>query len=103
MAREPLILSIAVKRIRSSPSSRASMREPILRDELARRLTMTTTKQTELLGGTPTALRPTATAVGVAMTAVLLVVLPLFVYYLWICLEFNHGHLIAPSAALFKY
>jgi delta14-sterol reductase len=64
---------------------------------------MTTTKQTELLGGTPTALRPTATAFNVAMTAVLLVVLPLFVYYLWICLEFNHGNPIAPSAALFKY
>ena len=53
------------------------------------------------LGGMPTSARPTATPFNVAMTVVLLIALPLFVYYLWACLAFNHGRPIIPSTQLF--
>lgn len=52
--------------------------------------------------GTPTATRPTATTFNVIMTVVLLVALPLLVYYLWICLEYHHGVLVWPSPEMLK-
>jgi protein-S-isoprenylcysteine O-methyltransferase Ste14 len=54
----------------------------------------------EILGGTPTSMHTTATRFNVAMTLVLLLVLPPLVYYLWMCLEFNHGRLMLPSLDL---
>src|SRR5438552_19182082 len=48
------------------------------------------------IGGTPTATRPTATTFNVVMTIVLLLALPPLVYYMWMCLEFNHGALFIP-------
>ena len=38
------------------------------------------------LGGTPTSAHPAATRFNVAMTIILLIALPPFVYYLWACL-----------------
>ena len=55
------------------------------------------------LGGTPTSTRPTATPFNVATTAVLLLALMPLVYYLWMCLAFNHGELMLPSAALLDH
>jgi protein-S-isoprenylcysteine O-methyltransferase Ste14 len=57
----------------------------------------------ELLGGSPTSTRPTATPFNVAMTIVLLIVLPPFVYYLWICLAYNHGQPMWPSLSMIRY
>jgi hypothetical protein len=54
------------------------------------------------LGGTPTSARPTATRFNVAMTVVLLIALPPFVYYLWACLAFNHGRPMIPSTELLE-
>jgi protein-S-isoprenylcysteine O-methyltransferase Ste14 len=50
-----------------------------------------------MLGGTPTATRSTATPFNVVMTVVLLIALPPLVYYMWMCLEFNHGALMIPD------
>src|SRR5258708_31437016 len=55
------------------------------------------------LGGTPTSTRPTATPFNVAATAVLLLALMPLVYYLWMCLAFNHGEPMLPSAALLDH
>jgi Delta14-sterol reductase len=63
----------------------------------------TATETSETLGGTPTATRPTATAFNVVMTVVLLAALPPLVYYMWMCLEFNHGKLMWPSAELLTH
>jgi protein-S-isoprenylcysteine O-methyltransferase Ste14 len=54
----------------------------------------------EVMGGTPTSMHTTATPFNVAMTVVLLLVLPPLVYYLWMCLAYNHGQLMLPSLDL---
>ena len=54
----------------------------------------------EIMGGTPTSLHTTATPFNVATTVVLLLVLPPLVYYLWMCLAYNHGQLMLPSVDL---
>jgi Delta14-sterol reductase len=54
------------------------------------------------LGGTPTSARTTATPANVALTIVMLLTLPPFVYYLWYCLEFNRGQLMLPSVAMLE-
>jgi hypothetical protein len=63
---------------------------------------MSSTTATEL-GGTPTATRPTASTFNVVMTAVLLLALPPLVYYMWMCLEFNHGAVMMPSAQMLAW
>jgi hypothetical protein len=45
------------------------------------------------LGGTPTSARQAATPFNVVMTVALLIALPPFVYYLWVCLAFNFIYL----------
>lgn len=57
----------------------------------------------EALGGSATATRPTATRWNVVMTALLLVVLPPVVYYLWICLRFFDGKLVFPAADFLRH
>ena len=52
--------------------------------------------------GAPTAPRGTAAAANVAGTIVVLPALPLFVYYLWYCLAFNHGHPALPSLDMLR-
>jgi protein-S-isoprenylcysteine O-methyltransferase Ste14 len=37
------------------------------------------------------------------MMIIMLVALPLLVYYLWICLAFNHGQLVLPSVEMLRY
>jgi protein-S-isoprenylcysteine O-methyltransferase Ste14 len=51
----------------------------------------------ERFGGAPTPTGATVTTANVAMTIIMLLALPPFVYYLWYCLAFNHGQLAAPS------
>lgn len=55
------------------------------------------------VGGAPTSTRRTATPFNVAATAVLLLALMPLVYYLWMCLAFNHGEPMLPSAALLDH
>src|SRR4051794_34018626 len=55
------------------------------------------------IGGTPTATRPTATVFNVVMSAVLLIALPPLVYYMWMCLQYNHGALMLPSAKMLEW
>ena len=52
------------------------------------------------LGGMPISARPSATPLNLAMTVASLIALPLFVYYLWACLAFNHGRPMIPSMQL---
>lgn len=54
-------------------------------------------EKTTSLGGTPTSIRTTASPANVVLTIVLLLALPPLVYYLWFCLEYNHGKLALPS------
>jgi protein-S-isoprenylcysteine O-methyltransferase Ste14 len=56
-----------------------------------------TAQPPEVFGGAPARTAVTVTTANVAMTIVMLLALPPFVYYLWYCLAFNHGHLAAPS------
>ena len=55
------------------------------------------------VGAAPTSTRRTATPFNVAATAVLLFTLMPLVYYLWMCLAFNHGEPMLPSAALLDH
>jgi hypothetical protein len=55
------------------------------------------------LDAVSTSARPAAKRFDVVMTIVLLVALPSLVYYLWICLAFNHGKPMIPSAGMFNY
>jgi protein-S-isoprenylcysteine O-methyltransferase Ste14 len=63
----------------------------------------TTRGASEMLGGTPTATRSTASTFNVVMTIVLLFALPPLVYYMWMCLEFNHGALMIPSKQMLAW
>ena len=53
------------------------------------------------MGGAPPSTSPTA--IRIATAAVMLLVLPLLVYYVWMSLEFNHGWPMVPSSALLRY
>src|SRR5262249_19621036 len=50
--------------------------------------------------GPPTSTCAPATRLDVAKTAISLLALPVFVYYVWYCLEFNGGRLALPSAEM---
>jgi len=51
------------------------------------------------LGGMPISARPSATPLNLAMTVASLIALPLFVYYLWACIAFNHWQADDPIDA----
>jgi protein-S-isoprenylcysteine O-methyltransferase Ste14 len=51
----------------------------------------------EALGGRPTSTSTAASPAKTAMTIVMLLMLPLFVYYLWFCLTYNGGQPTLPS------
>ena len=55
------------------------------------------------VGAAPTSTRRAATPFNVAATAVLLFTLMPLVYYLWMCLAFNHGEPMLFSAALLDH
>ena len=55
-----------------------------------------------MLPSTPTSTRVTASSANVALTLIMLLTLPLLVYYLWFCLGFNHGNLALPSAEMVR-
>jgi protein-S-isoprenylcysteine O-methyltransferase Ste14 len=57
-------------------------------------------ERSDALGGTPTSTRTTATPGSVMLTTVMLLTLPLLVYYIWFCLEFNRGQLMLPLAEM---
>src|SRR5476649_1198156 len=59
--------------------------------------------QAEAPGVTPTSTRTTASTANVAMTLVLLIALPLLVYYMWFCLAFNRGQLTLPSVDMLRH
>jgi Delta14-sterol reductase len=63
---------------------------------------MSASKQQETLGGTPTSTRTTATQFNVAMTIIMLIVLPPFVFYIWYCLAFNSGQPMLPSVDMLE-
>ena len=61
-------------------------------------------RQDTSLGGMPTSTRTTATLGNVTTTIIMLFTLPPLVYYMWICLAFNRGHLdaaVGRDAGLF--
>ncbi len=62
----------------------------------------TATEDSATLGGTATSIRPTATTFNVIMTVVLVLALPPLVYYMWMCLEYNAGNLMLPSALMLE-
>jgi delta14-sterol reductase len=55
----------------------------------------------ELLGSPPVS--KGATASNVVLTLFMLLTLPLLVYYIWICLAFNHGQLRWPSVQMLEH
>ena len=60
-------------------------------------------RQDTSLGGMPTSTRTTATLGNVTTTIIMLFTLPPLVYYIWICLAFNRGHLVLPSPEMLDY